>query len=26
MPGCAHAAHLEKPALFHQHLDEFLAR
>ena len=25
MPGCAHAAHLEKPALFHKILDDFLA-
>ena len=26
MPNCAHAAHLEKPDLFHQHLSEFLAK
>jgi len=25
MPGCAHAAHLEKPEQFHAHLDAFLA-
>jgi len=24
MPGCAHAAHLEKTDLFHQHLSDFL--
>ncbi len=24
MKGCAHAAHLEDPAVFHAHLDEFL--